>query len=338
MLINYFPAVISAGGAFTYNYAAELPESGEENELIIIVDETPSEYYLDTNEPESPADNAVWFMIGSVPGLSVDMDAENNFAFTLQAAKIYDANAVAWTNCNGYIYQDGAWVQFAAGLPPMDTLENTSWSEIRTVSDMGMAEEYWSVGDEKTVMVGETALKVRILGFDHFVVDMYTQEKKGILFEFTEPLSEFYRYDPNGASVTWNDSELRSELNTTFLTSLPEDLQTSIRECWPPYINAYFNEMLCVADKVFVLSYEEYDMGTTYIYSTEAAITSPVAYYEAGNTGIFQSMAEFNSLITRSKYDNEDGASYIALITGARRAASGNCESAYYRIAPVFVV
>lgn len=337
MIISYFPA----GGdeaKFTYAAAAELPATGVDDQLLIITDQTPSEYYLDTSEPESPADNAVWFMIGNVGTVSVDVAEETNFSMTLQSAKIYDANEASWTNCSGYIFQNGAWVQFAVGLPPRDTLENTTWSEIRVVSDLGMAEEYWSLGDEKTVNVNGVDLKVRIIGFNHFETDMYTKEKKGILFEFTQHLEAPYCYDSDGATVTWNNSDIRNELNGTFLTTLPEGLQNTIRECYPPFLNEDFSAIQYVADKVFVLSLEEYNFSTSYIYSKEATITSPVAYYAAGNSGVFQYMDEYDSLITRSKYDNDDNIAHIAFATNDGRAAYGDGDSAFYQVVPAFVV
>lgn len=337
MLINYFPAVISAGGAFTYNYATELPESGEENELIIIVDETPSEYYLDTNEPESPADNAVWFMIGNVGTVSVDVAEEANFAMTLQAAKIYDAATLSWANCSGYIWQDGAWAQFAVGLPPYDTLENTSWSEIRTVSDLGMAEEYWAVGDEKTVMVNGTEMKVRIAGFNHFETNLSTAEKKGIAFEFTTALPDRYAYDADGP-CSWGDSDIRATLNSTFLATLPEDLQTVIRDAYPFYLSDDLTTMRQTVCKIFILSGEECNINSSYLYAKETAQTEPLAYHAAGNKGGWTLLPEDECVLTRSFYNNSVGELTLFFINQDSRVASGPGTYGFQYVIPAFVV
>lgn len=323
MLINYFPAVISAGGAFTYNYATELPESGKENELIIIVDETPSEYYLDTNEPESPADNAVWFMIGSVPGLSVDMDAGNNFAFTLQAAKIYDAATGEWVNYAGYLYQNGVWVQFANGLPVKDTLENSSWSDIRTVSDLGMAQEYWALGDTKTITVDSQSYTVRIVGFDHYESDGLTGEKKGIVFEFVEPYDVGVAYDLDG-NPEWGSCDLRNELNTSFPNLLPTDLVANVRPVWPAYRNSNGNCGYSEC-KFFIFSYEEATGRTSDIYSCEASQTERLAYYAAGNPGPWTRLVgEYDMAWTRSWYSG--GENYVMLLP---QETTNNVAGAY---------
>lgn len=340
MLINHFPTVISAEGAFTYNYAAELPESGKENELIIIVDEIPSEYYLDTNEPEAPADNAVWFMIGSVPGLSVEMDTENNFAFTLQAAKVYDAASGKWVNYRGYLYRNGAWEQFATGLPVKDTLENSSWSDIRTVSDLGMAQEYWALGDTKTITVDSQTYTVRIVGFDHYKINSTTDEKKGIVFEFVEPYSVGVDYDSDG-NPEWETCDLRNALNTYFPTLLPADLVANIRPVWPAYRNSDgdcdYSEC-----KFFIFSYEEATGKTSGIYSCEAYRTERLAYYAAGNPGPWTRLAgEYDSAWTRSWCAVSGYENMVMLIpysTGNNVASAYGVVDTHNSSFPMFVV
>ena len=60
------------------------------------------------------------------------------------------------------------------GTPP--ALNDTTWAQIRAVSDAGTAANYWSVGDTKTITINGTvglttfyslSVDVFILGFDH---------------------------------------------------------------------------------------------------------------------------------------------------------------------------
>lgn len=61
-------------------------------------------------------------------------------------------------------------------LPEKRPLEEMSWADIRKISDAGLASEYWSVGDTKTITLNGTVdnttfdnleIKVVIIGFDH---------------------------------------------------------------------------------------------------------------------------------------------------------------------------
>lgn len=61
-------------------------------------------------------------------------------------------------------------------LPEKRPLEEMSWADIRKISDAGLASEYWSVGDTKTITLNGTVinttynnvkLQVFILGFNH---------------------------------------------------------------------------------------------------------------------------------------------------------------------------
>lgn len=58
------------------------------------------------------------------------------------------------------------------GMPAYDTLENTSWANISIVSVAGLAQDYWSLGDTKTLSLpstiyGSTNITFEIVGFDY---------------------------------------------------------------------------------------------------------------------------------------------------------------------------
>jgi len=61
-------------------------------------------------------------------------------------------------------------------LPEKKGLNDTSWADIRTVADAGLASDYWAVGDTKTITLNgkvgiytfsNLSVDVYILGFDH---------------------------------------------------------------------------------------------------------------------------------------------------------------------------
>lgn len=335
MVLSYFP---TAGGLnLNVSSASALPETGIENQIVIISDETVTKYYWDTNQPDSPEDGAVWISIGNDGAAALEVDARKNFSCNLNAAKIYNSENANWMDCAGYIYLDEEWVRFSSAITPLGTLEETSWAEIRNASDSGLAQEYWSVGDEKTVVVGGETLSVRIAGFNHFAIDMANEEKRGIVFEFTEPLTgtESYNF---GTSAVWADTSLRGTLNSTFLTSLPSELQEVIRECYPQYCNAN-GEVLCSADKIFVLSVEEYNRGTQFTFAAESAETEPLDYYLAGNAGPWASLTSGPSgmLWTRSIYSGDTTCTLVLSAgTGEVTTTTPNSRVAY--LCPCFVV
>lgn len=58
------------------------------------------------------------------------------------------------------------------GLPPKDTLENTSWADIAKVAKAGKAAEYWAVGDTKTItftnaVLGSASIVAVIMDFNY---------------------------------------------------------------------------------------------------------------------------------------------------------------------------
>ena len=48
------------------------------------------------------------------------------------------------------------------------TLEEASWEFISEVSRAGKAQEYWYVGDTKTISIGGETYKAIIISFDHY--------------------------------------------------------------------------------------------------------------------------------------------------------------------------
>ena len=337
MVINYFPT--TGGVDIEFLSAASLPATGVENQILVITEETVSEYYLDTNEPVSPAHNAVWFGLSALGTVTLEVDADKNFNCNLVSTKMYDSATDKWMNCAGYIYKDGSWVQFSLGLPTKNTLENTSWADIAIISEAGKADTYWSIGDEKIVIVDGVERSVRIVGFDHFK-DEETWTKKGIVFEFTKPLDKTYAFNTKiNGGAEWGNATLKDELNDDFFLTLPFDLQTVIRGCAIPYCSDSTTAAYYTVSKVFILSCEEYGLGTYSIYSAEADATETLAYYAAGNDGPWDYLQnDYVSLATRSRYKVDSYNTILTLDSELRKGYYIDLSTDDFYVAPAFVV
>lgn len=108
-------------------------------------------------------------------------------------------------------------------LPDKKPLNDTSWEDIREVSDAGKGSEYWSVGDRKAILidgpVGKTTIKktvyATILEFDHNA----SVEGKGISFGafYTDleggKMIAFADSDYGGSAVNFANGEKRFNMN-----------------------------------------------------------------------------------------------------------------------------
>ncbi len=165
-----------------------------------------------------------------------------------------------------YIGVNGKARLFFSGGPSPEgsTLNDCSWENISEVSQAGLAENYWSVGDCKEITLNgsiisdyiysATNLKyyVFILGFDH----NYEIEGRGITFGCFKDInnkadvcitdrnyggfdgSGFKINNPNITCLGWNSSDMRSNIlastnkddtGNTFMHMLPQDLKNVMK-------------------------------------------------------------------------------------------------------------
>ena len=174
------------------------------------------------------------------------------------------------TSISIYVTEDETYVQTITKtisinvqlLPEKRPLEEMSWADIRRVSDAGLASEYWSVGDTKTIILNgtvagttfnNTEVQVVIIGFDH---NATREGAKRIHFQigrigiynvalnpynYSEETAEGFcmNIEPN-RSGGWKSSHMRNNIlgNTsnptspksgTLLAILPADLRAVMK-------------------------------------------------------------------------------------------------------------
>ena len=118
-------------------------------------------------------------------------------------------------------------------IPADPVLENNSWATIKAAFRAGIADKYWSVGDEKTIAVGDNYdYKVRI-------ADMRPNRYRysdgsgysNNVFEFVKCMATTRQMNPTNTNVDgFAECAMRTKLNTTIYNQLPADLKAVISE------------------------------------------------------------------------------------------------------------
>ena len=162
------------------------------------------------------------------------------------------------------------------------TLNDTTWENINMVSKLGMAKQFWSVGDTKTISVNGTNYEFQIIGFNHD--DKTAGGKAGITFQMVDCLSTTYNMNSsNTNNGGWKNSAMRSRMST-FLSQLPSDLQSVIKAVNKlASVGSNNSTIETVSDKLFLLSEVEIFGSTTYSFAGEG---SQYDWYKAGNTKV----------------------------------------------------
>lgn len=141
-----------------------------------------------------------------------------------------DDEGVLWTTPGDNIeYMTDAEVD-ALFLPQITSFSDATWQQIAQVSEAGTAQNYFAVGDEKTIELstGEQVTLV-ILGFDHD--DLTGGGKAGMSIGMKNLLATKYRMNASNTNVGgWDESEMRTSTMATLLSQLPSDLQSVIKQ------------------------------------------------------------------------------------------------------------
>lgn len=201
------------------------------------------------------------------------------------------------------------------------TLNDTTWENINMVSKLGMAKQFWSVGDTKTISVNGTNYEFQIIGFNHD--DKTAGGKAGITFQMVDCLSTTYNMNSsNTNNGGWKNSAMRSRMST-FLSQLPSDLQSVIKAVNKLVsVGNNTSTIETVSDKLFLLSEVEIFGSTTYSFAGEG---SQYDWYKAGNTKVKKVNGSANGWWERSPYSgNANNFCYVVSNGGANNYYASN--------------
>lgn len=164
-----------------------------------------------------------------------------------------------------------------------DDLEDTEWADIGICSQLGMAQQFFKVGDTKTVNIGGVNYQVQIIGFNHD--NLTSGGKAGITFQMVDCLNTTTQMNSSNTNVGgWNSSAMRSRMST-YLSQLPSALQSVIKSVNKKSGtgNGSSSGTQTTSDKLFLLSEIEIFGTTTYSVSGEG---NQYEWYKAGNSRI----------------------------------------------------
>lgn len=205
------------------------------------------------------------------------------------------------------------------------TLNDNEWSVIKSVSDAGQGENYWSIGDRKEVTlngtVGHLSLSnyttyAFIIGFNHNqelegtnrihfqLAKTALSGGKDIAFcdsKYNTQVLETGYFSMNDGQVStggWASSNMRTAICGTSLSSysgtiiavIPAALRAVLKSV-TKYTNNTGNSSAASAvtattDYFFLLSEYEVFGSTTYANSNEASKQAQYSYYSAGNSKV----------------------------------------------------
>lgn len=216
-----------------------------------------------------------------------------------------------------------------------DTLNDTTWDNIAIVSKLGKAQDYWKVGDTKTVAVNGVNYQFQIIGFDHDTLTTKdgTRTKAGITFQMVDCLNTTYSMNgSNTNSGGWNGSTMRTSTMATLLNQLSSDLKSVLK-----FVNKVTSKgdnqsgLETTSDKLFLLSEIEVFGATQYSYAGEG---KQYEYYTAGNSTIKKVNGSANGWWERSPrsgyttdfcYVNGGGSATISFASSSRGVSFGFC-------------
>lgn len=109
------------------------------------------------------------------------------------------------------------------------TLENTPWDEISAIAETGAADDYWSVGDAKNIVVNEETLTLEIIGFNHD--DKTSGGKAGITFACKNLMANTRQMNSTATNAGgFTGSAMYSWMSTTLYNNLPSDLKAVVKQ------------------------------------------------------------------------------------------------------------
>ena len=207
-----------------------------------------------------------------------------------------------------------------------NTLNSNSWATIKAVSDAGMGDSYWDVGDTKTITingkVGATtfsnlSINVYILGFNHnasregsnrihFKIGKINGAQVGLCDgqygNYTGTSGQFTMNTTNTNSGGWANSHMRktvlgsdatptSPKANTLLAALPSDLRAVMKPITKYSDNTgggsnTASYVTSTTDYLPLLSEFEVQGARTYANSAEQNYQQQYAYYQAGNSKV----------------------------------------------------
>lgn len=183
-----------------------------------------------------------------------------------------------------------------------DDLEDTEWADIGICSQLGMAQQFFKVGDTKTVNIGGVNYQVQIIGFNHD--DLTSGGKAGITFQMVDCLNATAQMNTSNTNTGgWNGSAMRGRMST-YKSQLPAALRNVIKTVKKKSGTGGGSSSGTrqTNDDLFLLSEIEIFGTTTYSVAGEG---TQYEWYKAGNSRIKKVNGSADYWWERSPYSGD---------------------------------
>ena len=185
-----------------------------------------------------------------------------------------------------------------------DNLNDTDWADIDICGRLGMAQQFFKVGDSKTVNIGGTNYEVQIIGFNHD--DKVSGGKAAYSFQLVDCLNQTQQMNTSNTNTGgWNGSAMRGRMST-YKSQLPAALRNVIKTVKKKSGTGGGSSSGTqqTNDDLFLLSEIEIFGTTTYSVAGEG---TQYEWYKAGNSRIKKVNGSANSWWERSPKSGDTG-------------------------------
>ena len=183
-----------------------------------------------------------------------------------------------------------------------DNLNDTDWADIDICGRLGMAQQFFKVGDSKTVNIGGTNYEVQIIGFNHD--DNVSGGKAAYSFQLVDCLNQTQQMNTSNTNTGgWNGSAMRGRMST-YKSQLPATLRNVIKTVKKKSGTGGGSSSGTqqTNDDLFLLSEIEIFGTTTYSVAGEG---TQYEWYKAGNSRIKKVNGSANIWWERSPYSGD---------------------------------
>lgn len=180
-----------------------------------------------------------------------------------------------------------------------DNLNDTDWADIDICGRLGMAQQFFKVGDSKTVNIGGTNYEVQIIGFNHD--DKVSGGKAAYSFQLVDCLNQTQQMNTSNTNTGgWNGSAMRGRMST-YKSQLPAALRNVIKTVKKKSGTGGGSSSGTqqTNDDLFLLSEIEIFGTTTYSVAGEG---TQYEWYKAGNSRIKKVNGSADTWWERSPY------------------------------------
>lgn len=213
-----------------------------------------------------------------------------------------------------------------------DNLNDTDWADIDICGRLGMAQQFFKVGDSKTVNIGGTNYEVQIIGFNHD--DKVSGGKAAYSFQLMDCLNQTQQMNTSNTNTgSWNGSAMRGRMST-YKSQLPAALRNVIKTVKKKSGTGGGSSSGTqqTNDDLFLLSEIEIFGTTTYSVAGEG---TQYEWYKAGNRRIKKVNGSADYWWERSPYSGN--ADYFCSVNSSGDA-NGNDANASFGVSFGFCV